>query len=59
MPTNKLSEFIRRLTALEAKMEDHLIESGVIKTHLKVNTWLTGVILVALLARFVGEWFKK
>lgn len=58
MPQNKISEFIRRLTALEDKMEHHLIESGGIKTQLNVNTWLTGVILVALLARFVTEWYK-
>lgn len=58
MPNNRLKEFVARLVSLETKMEQHLIESGGIKTHLKVNTWLTGVILVALLAKFVAEWFK-
>jgi hypothetical protein len=58
MPNNRLGEFIERLKKMEDKLEDHLIESGVIKTHLKVNTWLTGVILIALLAKFVAEWFR-
>lgn len=58
MPTTKLHEVIRRLDALEHKITDHFIESGGIKTQLRVNTWLTGVILVALLAKFVAEWFR-
>ena len=58
MPTSKLPEFIRRLEQIEQKMTDHLIESGGIQTQLKVNTFLTGVILVALLAQFVSSWFK-
>lgn len=59
MPASRLGEFIRRLKALEEKMTDHLVESGGIKTQLRVNTWLTGVILVALLTRFVTDWFKR
>lgn len=58
MPNNRLKEFIHRLTALESKMETHLIESGGIKTQLRTNTWLTGVILVALLGKFLIEWYK-
>lgn len=58
MPSSKLPEFIRRLEGLETKMTDHLIESGGIKTQLKVNTFLTGVILTALLAQFIASWFK-
>lgn len=57
MPNSRLKEFIHRLSILEEKMETHLIESGGIKNQLHVNTWLTGVILVALLAKFVAEWF--
>lgn len=58
MPNNRLGEFIKRLTSVEEKMEKHLIESGGIQTQLKVNTWLTGVILIALLGKFIIEWFK-
>ncbi len=59
MPNNRLKEFVDRLKSLESKMETHLIESGGIQAHLKVNTWLTGVILVALVTKFIGEWFKQ
>ena len=38
MPTSRLPEFIRRLTALETKMNEHLEESGTIRTDI---AWLT------------------
>jgi len=59
MPSKIVNQLIKRFDDMENKLMDHLIESGGIKTQLKINTWLTGVILVALLARFVTEWFKK
>ncbi len=58
MPTNKLGEFIKRLANLEKQMTDHLMESGSIKTQLKVNTWLTGGIAMALVLRGLAEFFK-
>lgn len=58
MPVNKLGEFIKRLTNLEKQMTDHLMESGSIKTQLKFNTWLTGVIAGALILRGLAEFFK-
>lgn len=58
MPVNKLAEFISRLKSLETKMSDHLTESGSIKTQLKFNTWLTGIIAGALILRGLAEFFK-
>ena len=58
MPVNRLNEFITRLKSLEKKMEDHLMESGSIKTQLKFNTWLTGGIALALVLRGLAELFK-
>lgn len=56
MPNSKQT-LIRRLESLEQRIMQHLIESGGIKTQLKFNTWLTGVILVALLTQFISQWF--
>lgn len=58
MPNNRLAEFIKRLSNLEEKMTDHLIESGGIKNQLKVNTWLTGVVLIALVGKFLADFTK-
>lgn len=58
MPSSKLPEFTARLSSLEKKMTEHLIESTGIRAHLKINTWLTGLILAALLARFISTWFR-
>ncbi len=49
---------MKRLESVEKDLKTHLIESGGIKTQLTFNTWLTGVICVALLGKFITEWFK-
>lgn len=59
MPNKTIEFLIREVTELKKTMTEHLIESGGIKMQLRINTWLTGVILVALLAKFVAEWFKR
>lgn len=50
---------LKEVAELKKSLTEHLIQSGGIQAHLRVNTWLTGVILVALLAKFVAEWFKN
>ena len=57
---NKTIEFLlKEVAELKKSVTEHLIQSGGIQLQLKVNTWLTGVILMALLAKFIAEWFKK
>lgn len=57
MPSKVVADLIKEMTELKRGLTTHLIESGGIKTQLRINTWLTGVILIALLAKFVAEWF--
>ena len=59
MPNKIVQNLIEKVESVEKKLVDHLIDSGRIQTRLDVNTWLTGVILVALLSRFVIEWYNK
>ncbi len=59
MPNKTVTYLMNKVLEIEKSLNEHLIQSGGIQAHLKVNTWLTGVILVALLAKFVGEWFHK
>lgn len=58
MPNKIVESLITKVDRIEKKLVDHLIDSGRIQTRLDVNTYLTGVILVALLAKFVADWFK-
>jgi hypothetical protein len=42
------------------KIVEDLIQRVIkIETRLDINTWLTGIILVALLSKIVAEWFSK
>lgn len=51
------SPLSRRITKLEDAVMLHLMESSGIKTQLKINTWLTGIILAALIGKIVAGWF--
>lgn len=55
----KLGKIEKRMTELESALRTHLIESGSIQTQLKFNTWLTGVIAVAIITRAIAELFKR
>lgn len=57
MPSAEVKNLIKEMNELKKALTNHLIESGGIKTQLKVNTWLTGLILAALLTKIIAEWF--
>ena len=59
MPDKLVSELMQEVKKLREALTQHLIESGGIKTQLKINTWLTGLILTALLGKFIAEYFKR
>ncbi len=59
MPNKTVQDLLAKVEKIEKSLIDHLIDSGRIQTRLDVNTWLTGIILVALLGKFMVEWFKK
>lgn len=58
MPNKTVQDLIDKVEKIEESLTNHLIDSGRIQARLDFNTWLTGVILVALLAKFVLEWFR-
>lgn len=49
----------KRMDQLEDIVEKHLMESGTIKTNLKWNTVLTGIILTAVIGRYCVDFFFK
>lgn len=58
MPTKIVNELLTEVKELKTALTDHLIESSGIKAKLNVNTWLTGVILIALIGKLLVEYFK-
>lgn len=58
MPNKTVEFLLKEVRELKDGFTQHLIESGGIKTQLKVNTWLTGVILAAILGKVIVDYFK-
>lgn len=44
-----------RMSKLEDAFTQHIKESGAIQANIKWNTWLTGIILIAI----IGSYFHK
>ena len=58
MSNKMVSELLEEVHKLRESLTNHLIECSGIKVQLKINTWLTGTILAALLTNFVTQYFK-
>lgn len=58
MPNKTVAGLLEEVKDIRRELTRHLIESGSIKTRLDINTWLTGVILVALIGNFLKEYFS-
>lgn len=58
MPNKIVNDLLDEVKDIRRELTKHLIESGGIKARLDINTWLTGVILVALLGKWIVEYLK-
>jgi hypothetical protein len=59
VPNKIVDELKREVREIRQALTVHLIESGGIKARLDINTWLTGVILVALIGKWILEVIKN
>lgn len=55
MPSDIVKQLMAEVKEIKQDLNQHLIESGGIKTKLTINTWLT----LAIFASLIANYFKR